>query len=138
MHSKDGSEIASVHADPSSSAMGSPLWIKDLSDSERKSKTGSYGRSQIWESLGLPAPPYSNTRVEIIHWVRPPSNWVKLNIDGSARNNPGMSSGGGLVRNDKGMFLFGFFTGYGKGSNNNAEMRVAYDGFMLSLNRGFR
>ncbi|XP_058084048.1 uncharacterized protein LOC131231762 [Magnolia sinica] len=61
-----------------------------------------------------------------------------MNIDGSARGNPGKLGGRGLARDDNGKFLFAFASGYGWGSNNRVELRAAYDGLLLSLNKGFR
>ena len=40
-----------------------------------------------------------------MRWLNPPSNWFKLNSDGSARGNPGLAGGGGLIRNEEGEWV---------------------------------
>ena len=32
-----------------------------------------------------------------VRWLNPPSNWFKLNSNGSSRGNPGLAGGGGLI-----------------------------------------
>ncbi|XP_058076430.1 uncharacterized protein LOC131225018 [Magnolia sinica] len=73
----------------------------------------------------------------VVSWQKPPNGWVKVNVDGSSRGNPGLSGGGGVCRNDKGDFLFGFAFGYGVMSNIGAEIRAAHDGLLLCIEKGF-
>lgn len=37
-----------------------------------------------------------------VKWIPPPSNWFKLNYDGSSMVNPGFAGGGGIIRNEIG------------------------------------
>ena len=43
-----------------------------------------------------------------VRWLNPPSNWFKLNSDGSSRGNPGLASDGGLIHNEKGEWVNGY------------------------------
>ncbi|XP_058082449.1 uncharacterized protein LOC131230561 [Magnolia sinica] len=75
--------------------------------------------------------------MQTVFWAKPPSGWVKVNVDGSACENPGLSGGGGIYRRDDGRFVLAFSSAYGVGSNNQAEIRAIYDGIILCLDRGF-
>ncbi|XP_058071074.1 uncharacterized protein LOC131220118 [Magnolia sinica] len=72
----------------------------------------------------------------VVNWRRPPCGWVKINIDGSARGNPGMSGGGGVCRNEKDVLLFTFSEEYGLGSNIRAELRAIHNGLYHCISRG--
>lgn len=43
-----------------------------------------------------------------VRWKKPDINWVKLNSDGSSRENPSVASSGGLIRNERGEWICGF------------------------------
>ena len=43
-----------------------------------------------------------------VRWLHPPSNWFKLNLDGSSRGNLGFAGDGGLIRNEKGEWVKGY------------------------------
>ena len=55
-------------------------------------------------------------------WTKPAANWFKLNTDGSLLGNPGRASGGGLARNDRGMWIAGFTQNIGKATSVEAEL----------------
>ena len=40
-----------------------------------------------------------------ISWIRPPTGWCKLNIDGASFGNPGKAEGGGVIRDFEGRWL---------------------------------
>ncbi|XP_058071137.1 uncharacterized protein LOC131220191 [Magnolia sinica] len=88
--------------------------------------------------LGTPvtAIPHQNLETNIIKWSRLASGWVKLNVDGSSKGNPGLSGGGGICRGDNGYFIFAFSSGYGTGTNNRVEMRAIFNGLTLCLEKG--
>ena len=48
------------------------------------------------------------TTARWISWVWPLPGYVKLNVDGSSRGNPGLAGFGGLIRSDNGRWLLGF------------------------------
>ena len=50
----------------------------------------------------------------IVYWEKPEVNWFKLNIDGSSIRNLGKAGEGGLIRDHKGNWIFGFAHGIGK------------------------
>ncbi|XP_058070080.1 uncharacterized protein LOC131219096 [Magnolia sinica] len=75
--------------------------------------------------------------MQTVYWAKPPTGWVKVNVDGSACGNLSFSGGGRICRRDDGSFVFAFSSAYGVGSNNQAELRAIYDGIVLCLDRGF-
>ena len=62
------------------------------------------------------------TRTVKVSWTKPAANWFKLNTDGSLLGNPGRASGGGLARNDRGMWIAGFTQNIGKATSVEAEL----------------
>ncbi|XP_058070898.1 uncharacterized protein LOC131219930 [Magnolia sinica] len=68
---------------------------------------------------------------EIVRWFKPPDQWLKLNIDGSSRGNPGESGGGGVCWDHLGRFIFAFHKHYEFSSNTSAEARAMLDGLNI-------
>ncbi|XP_040990896.1 uncharacterized protein LOC121238113 [Juglans microcarpa x Juglans regia] len=60
----------------------------------------------------------------IVVWEKPHSGWVKLNVDGSCKGNPGNCGGGGIIRDHKGVVQGAFSLLFGHGSNNEAELKA--------------
>lgn len=53
--------------------------------------------------------PFKNPRLErLVRWERPYRSQFKLNTDGSAIGNPGTAGGGGILRDDQGIWVKGF------------------------------
>ncbi|XP_058099912.1 uncharacterized protein LOC131244295 [Magnolia sinica] len=77
--------------------------------------------------LGIVAASRVRSSPTVIRWMKPQLVWVKLNIDGSARGNPGPFGGGGICRGDRGKFIFAFSSGYRLASNVYAELRAIHD-----------
>ena len=50
----------------------------------------------------------SNKAEALIQWKSPPDMWVKLNLDGASRGNPGPAGCGGVFRGPLGKWLAGF------------------------------
>jgi len=43
--------------------------------------------------------PIGRVRTEsLIQWVAPPKQWIKLNVDGTSKGNPGVAGAGGILR----------------------------------------
>ncbi|KAL0002820.1 hypothetical protein SO802_016601 [Lithocarpus litseifolius] len=68
-----------------------------------------------------------------VKWLNPPSNWFKLNSDGSARGNPGLACSGGLIRNEKGEWVKGYARAIGITSSVAAEFWALRDGIRLCI-----
>ncbi|GKV09776.1 hypothetical protein SLEP1_g21225 [Rubroshorea leprosula] len=73
-----------------------------------------------------------------VGWDPPPSGFVKLNVDGSARGSPGPSTAGGCCRDASGNWLFGFNQQLGDGHAIRAELFALWKGMELAWNMGFR
>lgn len=73
----------------------------------------------------------------MIGWSEPPTEWVKVNVDGSALGNPGQSAAGGLCHDKDGNWLFGFNIKMGNGSAYQAEVFAIWQGLQLAWDRGF-
>lgn len=71
-------------------------------------------------------------------WVKPNHPYVKLNMDGSVKGQPGDAVAGGLVRDDKGNWLFGFAFKIGISFSLGAELWTILKGLELCWERGFR
>ncbi|XP_058089091.1 uncharacterized protein LOC131236018 [Magnolia sinica] len=84
----------------------------------------------------FPALRHNRTASVLVKWSHPTLGLMKLNVDGSAKGNPGFSGGGGICRKEDGSFIFAFSAGYGYGTNNSAELRAIYDGLELCLLKG--
>jgi ribonuclease HI len=63
--------------------------------------------------------------VKEIFWNPPLLNWVKCNIDGASKGNPGLSSCGGIFRNNEADFLLCFAEPLGFTSSYHAELQGA-------------
>lgn len=55
--------------------------------------------------LGIQQLPPLHAACIITKWMKPRRNFVKLNSDGCSKENPGLSGGGVLLRNDEGVVL---------------------------------
>ncbi|XP_058071178.1 uncharacterized protein LOC131220236 [Magnolia sinica] len=96
-----------------------------------------FGISSLLTDLGFPSGSSFGPPLEVVKWRRPQQGWIKLNVDGSALGNPGMSGRGGVCRGDNGSFHFAFSLGYGVGSNSMAELWAVYHGLCLCVDSGF-
>ncbi|KAF5468825.1 hypothetical protein F2P56_012942 [Juglans regia] len=82
------------------------------------------GDKIILRSLDIPVQPVKHKKFLVITWCKPPSGWVKLNVDGSSRDNPSQCGGGGVIRNSGGEMLLAFLANFGHSTNNEAELRA--------------
>ncbi|XP_049405052.1 uncharacterized protein LOC125868450 [Solanum stenotomum] len=78
-----------------------------------------------------------DTKVTTVMWRKPPYQWVKINSDGSALNNPGRLGAVDIIRDQKGEMLLAFATPLGEGTNNKVELEAAIFGMTLSLELGY-
>lgn len=74
-----------------------------------------------------------------VSWLGcPTEEFMALNVDGSARSNPGRAGLGGLVRNHAGSFLVGFYGSAGHTSVMHAEVLGLLNGLMVCWDAGYR
>ena len=43
-----------------------------------------------------------------VRWIKPPRDWLKLNMDGASQGNPGKAGGGGVIRDSSRKWVKGF------------------------------
>ncbi|KAK9100199.1 hypothetical protein Scep_023629 [Stephania cephalantha] len=65
-------------------------------------------------------------------------NWVKMNTDGAAKGNPGLSSFGGVIRNSIGGWELGFMGKISYASNLVAELWAIREGLQIAWEFGYR
>lgn len=75
-------------------------------------------------------------KITPVKWLKPASQWVKLNSDGSSLTDGSMGAGG-IIRNNEGKFLFAYATPLGDGSNNKAEVEAAVFGIDWCIQLGY-
>ena len=68
----------------------------------------------------------------MVSWLCPPAGSYKLNVDGSALNNPGRSSFSGLIQNEIGEWMLYFLGFNGISTNLHAELNVILFGLHLA------
>lgn len=71
-----------------------------------------------------------------IKWKPPPEGWVKLNFDGSIRNNSAAS--GFVIRNSKGHVLLAGAKNIGDNTISVAKCMALRDGLAYAIHRGWR
>ena len=75
-----------------------------------------------------------NPRVErLIQWERPGRGWFKLNTDGASLGNPDAVGGGGIIRNDVGIWVRAFARNIGNTTSFLAELWALRDGLQMCL-----
>ncbi|XP_070030420.1 uncharacterized protein [Nicotiana sylvestris] len=74
---------------------------------------------------------------QAVRWSKPDRGWVKLNVDGCSKGNPGLAGGGGIIRDHHGNMMKAFAEFYGPCSNNLAEAKALLHGVKLCSNSGF-
>jgi ribonuclease HI len=74
----------------------------------------------------------------LVRWSCPDEGWVKFNVDGSPRGNPGEAGARGILRNDTGGWCMGFSCYLGPQSNMFAELWAIRQGLLIAWDKGFR
>ncbi|MQM19161.1 hypothetical protein Taro_052161 [Colocasia esculenta] len=69
--------------------------------------------------------------IKLVRWI-PPVYGLCLNVDGASKGNPGLSGGGGCIRDSNGNICLAFAFHYGFGNSLQAEVRALHDGLMLA------
>ncbi|MQM09434.1 hypothetical protein Taro_042304 [Colocasia esculenta] len=81
-------------------------------------------------SLGY-KPSIKSIKIKLVRWI-PPVYGLCLNVDGASKGNPGLSGGGGCIRDSNGNICLAFAFHYGFGNSLQAEVRALHDGLMLA------
>ncbi|XP_060182117.1 uncharacterized protein LOC132611756 [Lycium barbarum] len=71
-----------------------------------------------------------------VYWHKPSPNWIKLNVDGCSKGNPGSAGGGGIIRDHTGKMIKAFVEFYGQCSNNVAEANAIWKGVNICKDFG--
>ena len=74
----------------------------------------------------------------MVAWTRPPDQWIKINIDGSASRNPGKIGAGGILGDHTGKLLIAFTSPLREGSNDQTEIGATIFGMTWALELGYR
>ena len=67
-----------------------------------------------------------------ISWIKPPTDWCKLNTDGASLGNPGKAGGGGVIRDCEGRWMRGFARSIGVTTSIMAEFWALRDDLLLA------
>jgi ribonuclease HI len=80
-----------------------------------------------------------NTKQRVcIGWRYPPIDWVKINVDGCSKGNPGLVGAGGVIRDAMGRWIVGFALNIGICTSVGAELWAITNGLKLAWSKGFR
>ena len=74
----------------------------------------------------------------IIRWKAPPDPYIKLNIDGSAIDNPRIAGARGILRDHSGGWISGFSLNLGLTSNNMGKLAAVWQDLSMALNMRFK
>ncbi|XP_060201962.1 uncharacterized protein LOC132630398 [Lycium barbarum] len=74
--------------------------------------------------------------IRIVKWIPPPPSFIKLNSDGSCRDE--ICGGGGVIRNNKGKLIQAYSMNLGKGTSNWAEAKALQHGIEWCINECWR
>ncbi|KAL6517060.1 hypothetical protein OROHE_018020 [Orobanche hederae] len=95
------------------------------------------GADTIVGMVGIQPGPKPIYKILPVRWLKPVEGWWKLNSDGAAKGNPGISAAGGVIRDHLGTPCLMFSEFLGKRSNNYAELYAIWRGLEFYLNHDF-
>ncbi|XP_060211737.1 uncharacterized protein LOC132639298 [Lycium barbarum] len=73
-----------------------------------------------------------------VKWFPPRDGWLKLNTDGCSKGNPGLSGGGGVIRNHQGKLISAFSSPLGCMTNNLSEATALQTGLKWCIDNAIR
>ncbi|KAH9778145.1 RNase H domain-containing protein [Citrus sinensis] len=91
---------------------------------------------RTWEKKELEVEAERKLNISVC-WM-PPTNWVKLNIEGSSSRVQGSAGAGGIVRDESGKWILGYSKNLGTSNSLASELWALYHGLNLVWERGFR
>lgn len=99
--------------------------------------------NSIWQQTALNRTVLGRDDINVrsiirISWKKPPSGYVKLNVDDIAFGNPGRAGFGGLVRTEDGKWIIGFSGFIGHTTNLHAELKGIQRGLQFLWEAGYR
>ncbi|XVE95435.1 hypothetical protein REPUB_Repub02eG0096900 [Reevesia pubescens] len=74
----------------------------------------------------------------LISWTKPPTDHVKMNVDGSVKGILGIATAGGVLRNESGIFICAFIYKIGISSILTAELWAILHGLQICWEKGYR
>ncbi|KAF7839819.1 DNA polymerase alpha subunit B [Senna tora] len=81
---------------------------------------------------------HKNRTPQLILWQKPPTGWVKVNVDGARKEQNGIAACGRVVRDDNGSFVAGFMKKLDDCSILAAELWGIACGLEVAWDMGFR
>ncbi|GMP90230.1 hypothetical protein CsSME_00041449 [Camellia sinensis var. sinensis] len=91
--------------------------------------------SEIKEAVSSPLHPNS-TASESIYWRFSVPGTLKLNVDGCSKGNPGQAGYGGLLQDETGTWIWGYYGNLGHCSGVEAELWAIYRGLTILFQKG--
>jgi len=83
-------------------------------------------------NLLMPSPARRIITERFIQWVPPPEHWIKLNVDGGSKGNPGNAGAGGILRGHLGNWIQEFAVNLGQCTSVKAEVTALFQGLRLA------
>lgn len=78
------------------------VWLRKLVAKQAKGGSVSPFDEHVLNRLNIPLLPIERCRPRLVAWSKPSLGYVKLNVDGSYRGNPGSCGGGGVIQDEFG------------------------------------
>ncbi|XP_040994289.1 uncharacterized protein LOC121240828 [Juglans microcarpa x Juglans regia] len=98
----------------------------------------SYTDQKLLEELQVRTRQLESRTPHKVVWEKPPVGWLKLNVDGSCRGNPGSCGGGGIIRDSYRNMKAAFSKKLELGTNNGVELRAITSGVRHSKEMGYQ
>ena len=89
------------------------------------------------EVMAILGPKHIQSTIEI-NWRTPPRGWIKININGASKGNPGLAGCGGIIHDEEARWIGGFTCNLGICGPFMAKMWGSFYGLKLAWELGFR
>lgn len=123
--------------------LGVIVWVvkislRDITSNLRKFQNMGIHDPLVMQELTCPIVPVCAKMPRLIVWTLPEVGRLKLNVDGGSCGNPGLSGGGGIIRDSQGIVIATFAHFYSQATNTIIECRALLDGLRLCHSLGLR